>query len=430
MTNEFPMAATGHQSSPERLLRDAVASIAVAAYQRGTGLSLHVDSRVPERLELGGRGLAAALRRSLKRSFEAGGARGFGLALWRDEGDRPGLLLEICRGPDAGPGPRLPLAGLWAGAFGSAVSPSGAGRRADGTESVLVALPAALPPASKPERGGLAQRVLVVRDILLDPDRCRSSLARLGIDASFTASASAALEMAREAAAAGRPAEHVVIDARLAAGGITVLADAIRADARLSGARLTLVTDRRTAGPAGEGHGPFDSVVRLPLPWSWLTEGLAGVLPQPTRAERPAAEAAPAAIPDLAGRRILIAEDTATNQVLLRALLAPTGAEVASVADGQAAIDEHARRPAGLILMDLQMPGMNGVAAARQIRATEAAGVRVPVVALTAHAKPADRRRAMEAGMDAYLVKPIVVAEFYELVARLLGARPAGGPAG
>jgi len=51
-------------------------------------------------------------------------------------------------------------------------------------------------------------------------------------------------------------------------------------------------------------------------------------------------------------------------------------------------------------------------------------------VALTAHAKPADRRRAMEAGMDAYLVKPIVVAEFYELVARLLDAGPADGPAG
>jgi len=151
MTNEFHMAAPGHRSSPERLLRDAVASIAVAAYRRGTGLSLHVDRRLPERLELGGRGFAAALRRGLMRSFEAGGARCFGLALWRGENDRDGLLLEICRAPDAGSGPRLALADLWADAFGADFPPPDGTRRPDGTESILVALPVALPPASEPE---------------------------------------------------------------------------------------------------------------------------------------------------------------------------------------------------------------------------------------------------------------------------------------
>jgi CheY-like chemotaxis protein len=130
------------------------------------------------------------------------------------------------------------------------------------------------------------------------------------------------------------------------------------------------------------------------------------------------------AIPSLAGRRILIAEDVATNQVLLRAVLAPTGAEVEIVGDGAALLERHALAPADLILMDLQMPGMGGIAAMRRLRALGAAARAVPVVALTAYARSADRKLALDAGMDAYLAKPIVVAELYDLLRRFL---PEGG---
>ena len=129
-------------------------------------------------------------------------------------------------------------------------------------------------------------------------------------------------------------------------------------------------------------------------------------------------------IPALAGRRILIAEDVATNQVLLEAMLAATGAAVEVVADGAALLERHALAPADLILMDLQMPGMGGIAAVRHLRASGGAARAVPVVALTAYARSADRRLALGAGMDAYLAKPIVVSEFYDLLCRLL---PKGG---
>jgi CheY-like chemotaxis protein len=129
-------------------------------------------------------------------------------------------------------------------------------------------------------------------------------------------------------------------------------------------------------------------------------------------------------IPSLAGRRILIAEDVATNQVLLEAVLAPTGAEVAIVADGAALLRRYALAPADLILMDLQMPGMGGIAAMRRLRALGGAARVVPVVALTSYARSADRKLALDAGMDAYLAKPIVVAELYDLLRRLL---PEGG---
>jgi CheY-like chemotaxis protein len=126
------------------------------------------------------------------------------------------------------------------------------------------------------------------------------------------------------------------------------------------------------------------------------------------------------AIPALAGRRILIAEDVATNQVLLKAVLAPTGAEVEIVGDGTALLERYALAPADLILMDLQMPGMGGIAALRRLRAQGGAGRAVPVVALTAYAGSADRKRALGAGMDAYLAKPIVVSALYDLLRRFL----------
>jgi CheY-like chemotaxis protein len=132
-------------------------------------------------------------------------------------------------------------------------------------------------------------------------------------------------------------------------------------------------------------------------------------------------------IPSLAGRRILIAEDVATNQFLLQAVLAPTGAEVEIVADGAALLERFALAPADLILMDLLMPGMGGIAALRRLRVMSDAARVVPVVALSAYAREADRHASLKAGMDAYLAKPIVVSELYDLIGKLLPAAQGGG---
>ncbi len=110
----------------------------------------------------------------------------------------------------------------------------------------------------------------------------------------------------------------------------------------------------------------------------------------------------------------------ATNQVLLQAVLAPTGAEVDVVTDGAAVLKWPCEAPAGLILMDLQMPGTGGIVATRQLRRLSGAAGAVRVVALTAYARRADRQSALDAGMDAYLAKPIVVAEFYDLLRKFL----------
>jgi len=108
---------------------------------------------------------------------------------------------------------------------------------------------------------------------------------------------------------------------------------------------------------------------------------------------------------------ILLAEDNPVNQKLAVALLTRDGHSVQVVGDGAAAVAAAECGCVDLILMDVQMPGMDGLAAARSIRALEAGTDRhIPILALTAHAMESDRARCLEAGMDDYVSKPIDAA--------------------
>jgi CheY-like chemotaxis protein len=95
-------------------------------------------------------------------------------------------------------------------------------------------------------------------------------------------------------------------------------------------------------------------------------------------------------------------------------------------ADGEQAIAAVSREPFDLILMDVQMPGMNGFEATTAIRALEqGTGRRTPIAAITAHALSGDRERCLEAGMDAYISKPVRAYELYAAVETLARRRPA-----
>jgi CheY-like chemotaxis protein len=129
--------------------------------------------------------------------------------------------------------------------------------------------------------------------------------------------------------------------------------------------------------------------------------------------------------PDLDGCRILLAEDNATNQVLVATILRKSGAHVTSVENGKLAVEAalSARdegRPFDVVLMDIQMPVMDGYEATTLLRRKGYAG---PVVALTAHAMESDRQKCMEAGCDDFATKPINRNELIETIVKYL--RPA-----
>ncbi|MEA4907910.1 MAG: response regulator, partial [Anaerolineaceae bacterium] len=118
---------------------------------------------------------------------------------------------------------------------------------------------------------------------------------------------------------------------------------------------------------------------------------------------------------------ILLAEDNPINQKLAVTILQRAGFVVDVVGNGREAIEAIQRHPYNLILMDVQMPEMDGLEATRSIRKSEKKGQHLPIVALTAHAMKGDREMCLAAGMDDYLSKPLDPREVVDCIDRLLG---------
>ncbi len=142
------------------------------------------------------------------------------------------------------------------------------------------------------------------------------------------------------------------------------------------------------------------------------------------------AAARPPAAPPVRPLRVLLAEDNATNQVLATALLSKAGHTTVLACDGREALAAVEREPFDLVLMDVQMPEMDGLEATARIREREkATGRHVLIVAMTAYAMKGDRERCLAAGMDGYVAKPIHAAELARAIALLVPAsRPGAAP--
>jgi len=138
--------------------------------------------------------------------------------------------------------------------------------------------------------------------------------------------------------------------------------------------------------------------------------------------DRPANESDVSSAPVLQGDgpRILVAEDNPINQEVIRGFLKLRGWRCQIAPDGAAAVDAVRREAFDLILMDVQMPGVDGFEATRQIRALDAPTCETPILALTANAMRGDDRRCLAAGMDGYASKPINKADFFAEIDRLL----------
>jgi two-component system, sensor histidine kinase and response regulator len=185
--------------------------------------------------------------------------------------------------------------------------------------------------------------------------------------------------------------------------------------ARAATARLVLCA---ADGPALRTTGPTHFAAVLAKPWRRATLRrtlLAALGATPVDGAVASDWHAPPS-----GVRVLVAEDDAASRRVVLSILERTGAHVGLVRNGREAVDAFSRAVYDLVLMDIQMPEMDGFEATRRIRAHERdGGGHVPIVAITAHAMPGDRERCLAAGMDDYLTKPIRLADLDRLLENL-----------
>ena len=261
---------------------------------------------------------------------------------------------------------------------------------------------------SEPRFGVVAgRRILVADDNATVRAYLRQTLAPAAV-VDEAADGTAALARLRAAAQEGASYDVALLDAAMPERSGPEVLRAVGTDPRLSPLKVIMMgaSGRRDAG-ALEGRGPLIAWLAKPIQTPRLRDCLTTALAPP----RPMSESSPAA--DLGAHRaepprshILVAEDNAVNQSVIVRMLARLGFRADVVVDGVQAVQAVTHGNYDAVLMDCQMPGMDGFAAARAIRAVE--GIRrVPIIALTASALPGDRERCMAAGMDDYLTKPL-----------------------
>jgi CheY-like chemotaxis protein len=275
-------------------------------------------------------------------------------------------------------------------------------------------------PAAEPSLKDVA--VLVVDDNPTNLLVLATTLSNWGMRVKAETGARAALAAARAAADAGAPLALVITDAHMPDEDGFDLARQLREEPGGAAPAIVMLTSASQRGDA-ERCRELGVAAHLGKPVSpWELRQLIGAVLGDGAAERRAVaqpEAAGLAGERRAasGRKILLAEDNPVNQVVALRLLEKRGHRVTLAANGREAVAAVGREGFDLVLMDVQMPEMDGFEATAAIRQAEAAaGRHIPIFAMTAHAMKGDAERCRAAGMDGYLPKPIRPVELYAII--------------
>jgi signal transduction histidine kinase/DNA-binding response OmpR family regulator len=236
--------------------------------------------------------------------------------------------------------------------------------------------------------------------------------------AAISAPAEGALELLVGAALADASFDVALLDSD---GDVEGVVQRIREDPALAGLKLvvTLSAEERSRIERYRQTG-FDAYLVKPVRQEALLRRIAVLVGRLAASEEKAggpAEAAPAAAGSARPFRVLLAEDNQINQMLALALLRRAGFHAVAAPNGREALEAVAGGGYDAVLMDVHMPEMDGLEATRRIRALPGALGRIPIVAMTASAMEDDRQRCLEAGMNAYVAKPVDEQELMRALA-------------
>jgi signal transduction histidine kinase/DNA-binding response OmpR family regulator len=276
------------------------------------------------------------------------------------------------------------------------------------------------------------RRVLVVDDNATNRRILQAQLSSWGCRGLDAGSGDEALALLEGAAAAGDPFALALVDMQMPGMDGEALARAVRAQSRLAGVRLVLLTSAGMRGDAARSQAAgFDAYLVKPVRQSMLHDCLVALL-----SREPAAPGAPrpplvtrhslaeAARPPALRARILLAEDNPVNRKVARLTLERLGHVVETAETGRQAVEAMRTGVYDVVLMDCQMPEMDGFEATAEIRRLEGDGRHTPIVAMTANAMQGDRERCLAAGMDDYMSKPVEREAVETMIRRWVPAGP------
>ncbi|MFH1137586.1 MAG: response regulator [Pseudomonadota bacterium] len=270
-------------------------------------------------------------------------------------------------------------------------------------------------------------RVLVVDDKAIRRGPLRRLLRNWGLEALAAVRTEQALATLETAEKQGEPLQVVILDANLPDDGSSLIQEFIAEKNKEYRLGLIVLTARAPKSrPCNDGEETARRVLTKPPGPRELREallwvlGLAGGRAKDQASSRPGLEAT-------TPLRVMVAEDNPVNQQVAKRLLEKQGHQVIQAATGREAVEKFdAEGPFDLILMDVQMPDLNGLEATGLIRVKEKPGQRVFIAAMTAMAMKGDREKCLEAGMDGYMSKPISPDELTRMLVEAMRRKELG----
>ncbi|MFA9562086.1 MAG: response regulator, partial [Nitrospirota bacterium] len=264
-----------------------------------------------------------------------------------------------------------------------------------------------------------------------DNDTNRHLLARYvedwGMNPTSASSGIEALAVLRAGVGRGKPFDLAILDMQMPGMDGLQLASAIKADPAIQAVRLVLLTSLGRRGDASEaGKAGYQAYLTKPVRKGQLEQSLIAVVSSDQQIDGD--DRGPFITKHVLSEQnnvgvslnILVADDHIVNQQLVSLLVAKLGHQVELVSNGKEAYQALQHKAFALVLMDCQMPEMDGYAATRAIREWEGRKQHIPIIALTANAMSGDREKCLAAGMDDYLTKPIQPEKLRDVFLRWL----------